>query len=135
MLRLREDADRQHLGEAADLYWKAARWCDAVALAPFLTEPADQLLVARTCATPREKITDARILQAVVGEELLAPRLRKYADLTQRWRTGTVLVQVESYGLNSDRLQTTTVEQPWVLDPRGWHVDPTVTPITPDHPW
>lgn len=135
MLHLREDLDRQHLGEAADGYWKSARWCDVAGLSLFLAEPADQLAVARACATPTLKVTDARILQAVVGPELVGPRQRHLSDLAERWRTGTVLVQVEAYGVASTRLESTTVEQAWWLGPRGWRVDTAASPLDADRPW
>jgi hypothetical protein len=132
---IRESGDERELGAAVGAYWKAARWGDGAALATFLLEPADRLAVARLVATPTLRVTDATVLQAVVGDELIAPKDRKKSDRTARWREGTVLVKVEAYALNSDRLQVETVEQRWLRDARGWHVDTVLSPIDADRPW
>ncbi len=132
---LREVGDQAQLGAAVDTYWKAARWGDVRTLGSFLLEPADRLAVARVVATPKLRVTDATVLQAVVGPELLEPKARSKTDRAERWREGTVLVKVEAYALNSDRLTVETVEQAWVRDARGWHVDTAASPIDPDRPW
>lgn len=135
MARAREDADRKHLGEAVTAYWKAAQWGDATALAAFLAEPADQLAVARSVAAPVLRVTDAKLLQVVVGPELVLRKDRKLQDLDGRWREGTALVQVDCWGLSNQRVATETVEQVWYLGPRGWVVDTQRSPIDADRPW
>lgn len=135
MLHLREDVDRKALGEAANLYWKAAKWCDPAALAAFYPDPPEQLAVAKVCASPTLRVTDVKLLQVVVGEELVAPKARHRADMHELWRKGTALVQVEAYGLSSNKLEVTTVEQQWSMDPRGWHVDAAASPVDADRPW
>lgn len=135
MARLREDEDRGQLGSAVQGYWKAAQWGDAPGLAPFLPVPADQLAVARSIANPVVKVTDARLLQVVVGPELVLRKDRRYQDLDVRWREGTALVQVETWGLSNQRVSTETVEQVWYLCPRGWVLDTAKSPIDADRPW
>jgi hypothetical protein len=132
---IREAGDQAQLGAAVDTYWKAARWGDARTIGSFLIEPADRLAVARVVATPTLRVTDVTVLQTVVGVELIEPRARSKTDREERWREGTVLVKVEAYALNSDRLTVETVEQAWVRDARGWHVDTAVSPIDADRPW
>ncbi len=132
---IREAGEERLLAAAVDTYWKAARWGDAGTLGAFLTEPADRLAVARVVATPKLRVTDTRVLQVVVGSELVEPRARSKTDRTQRWREGTALVQVEAFALNSDRLEVVAEEQRWVRDARGWHVDTAASPIDADRPW
>lgn len=132
---LREAGDQAQLGAAVDTYWKAARWGDVRTLSTFLIEPADRLAVARVVATPTLRVTDATVLQAVVGPELVEPKRRSKTDRAERWREGTVLVKVEAYALSSNRLTVETVEQAWVRDARGWHVDTASSPIDADRPW
>lgn len=136
MMRLqRENLDRGHLGEGVDIYWKAARWGDVATLSSLLVRPEDQLAAARVLASPTLRVTDVRVLQVVVGPELVERRERDRTDLNQRWREGTALVQVEVYGLATNRVESTTEEQKWVMDVRGWHVDTEASPIDADRPW
>lgn len=135
MARMREDLDRGQLGEAVEGYWKAAQWGDAPALATFLPIPADQLAVARSIANPVVRVTDTRLLQVVVGPELVLRKDRKFQDLDGRWREGTALVQVETWGLANQRVLSETVEQVWYLGPRGWVLDTAKSPIDADRPW
>ncbi|GDX81531.1 hypothetical protein LBMAG42_33420 [Deltaproteobacteria bacterium] len=131
----RENLDKGHLGEGVDIYWKAARWGDVATLSSLMVRPEDQLAVARVLASPTLRVTDVRVLQVVVGPELIARRDRDRTDVNQRWREGTALVQVEVYALATDRVESTTEEQKWVMDVRGWHVDTEASPIDADRPW
>ena len=135
MARMREDFDRKFLGEAVDGYWKAARWGDAPALSAFLSRPEDQLAVARILANPILRVTDARILQVVVGPELVLRKDRKMQDMDARWREGTALVRVEAWTLATERVEAATVEQAWTLGPRGWTMNTAVSAIDADRPW
>ncbi len=135
LLRQRESLDRQQLGESVALFWKSARWGDVAGLSSFLPRPEDQLAAARILAAPTLRVTDVRVLQVVVGAELVARKDRDHADLEQRWREGTALVHVEAFGLATNRVESRTEEQKWVRGARGWQIDTLASPIDADRPW
>ncbi len=135
MAKAREDVDRAALGEAVAAYWKAAQWNDVAGMSGFLARPEDQLLVAKVAASPVLRVTEGKVLQVVVGPELVVRKDRDRADLDAQWRVGTALVRVEAWGLADQRVTAETIEQAWTMGPRGWTVDTSRSPLDADRPW
>lgn len=127
-LRFLEQRDTTTLAAAANDYWLALRWNDPGGASLFLETPEQRVKLGRLVSAPTVRITDAAVVQVVVGPEL--PEERR-----PETREGIVVVRIEGYDIRRNRLDVATVEQHWVRDPRGWKVDAELSPLGDDRPW
>lgn len=127
-LKIEAKRDTRTLAEAADGYWSALRWNDVAAASGYLATPAEQLKLARAVSDPRMRLTEAAVVQVVVGEPLPDDRLPET-------REGVAVVRVEAYDVVSGRAQILTLEQHWVRSARSWVVDAERWPLAADRPW
>ncbi len=126
--RLHTQRDTRTLAEAADGYWLALRWGDAATASGFLESPEERLRLGRLLGDPKVRLTDAAVVQVVVGDELPEARLPET-------REGVAVVRVEGYDVLRGRVEAVTIEQHWVRADRAWKVDAERSPLGDDRPW
>ena len=127
-LRMRERRDTTVLAAAATDYWTMVRWNDPSRAAAYLATPEEKLRLARLLGDPQVRMTDAIVLQVVVGEELPEERLPTR-------REGVAAVRIEGYDIRKGRLTVETLEQHWVKGDHGWQIDASASPLGADRPW
>ncbi len=127
-LRMRENRDTNLLAAAATDYWTMVRWNDPGRAAAYLATPEEKLRLSRLLGDPQVRMTDAIVLQVVVGEELPEERLPTR-------REGVAAVRIEGYDIRKGRLTVETLEQHWVKADRGWQIDAAASPLGADRPW
>jgi hypothetical protein len=125
----RQTKARTELAEVAGDYWTAVRWGEASKLGAFYAASEDQLAVTRVAGNTPFKVSDASIVQVVVGAEL--PKEREPDT-----REGVALVRIEAYDIRRNRLEVSEVEQHWLYrEPRGWIVDVAKSPVGAETAW
>lgn len=127
-LKVRSQRDTRTLAAAANEYWRAVRWGDVGTAAAYLESPDERLRLGRLASEPKVRVTDAQVVQIVLGDALPEARLPES-------REGIAVVRVEGYDVVSGRVDTVTVEQHWVLVGHGWRVDAERSPLGADRPW
>ncbi|MFN7147616.1 MAG: hypothetical protein ACK4YP_27860 [Myxococcota bacterium] len=127
-LKIRSQRDTRTLATAASDYWLAVRWGDVGTAAAFLESPEERLRLGRLASEPKVRVTDAQVVQVVIGDEL--PEARE-----PETREGVAVVRVEGYDVVSGRVDIVTLEQHWVLVGHDWRVDAERSPLGADRPW
>jgi hypothetical protein len=123
-----DEQESRMFATAAGEYWRAVRWNDPAGAAKYLEDPADRLKLGRAMTDGRYRLTDAEVVQVVLGDPL--PRTAR-----PNTRDGTVIVKLETVDQRMNRVEVQTVEQHWAKSALGWHVDAERSPLGADRPW
>jgi hypothetical protein len=127
-MAMKEKRDSAALATAASDYWTMVRWGEAARASAHLENPAQKLQLARLLGDPHVRITDASVLQVVVGDDLPAEQL-------PRKREGTAMVRIEAFDIRGGKVEVQTLEQHWVKVDFTWLVDAEKSPLGAERPW
>lgn len=115
-----EEQEKKQLQETAEQYWNYVRWGYMEQAVTFVEEEDDRVqhLIDLEESSRTERFTNVTILQTsiVSPENLTSP------DERGRWRTGSVQLQLESFTLPAQVVQSENVSQDWYRTSKGWFI-------------